>query len=88
MQEGCDVILHPTTISTAPLKDSSTEGQDEYAQDVLNVPASLAGLPAISIPAGKGTDGWPLGVQMAGQWGTDLHVLRIAKAIEDVLRTS
>ena len=81
------MILHPSTISTAPLLSACTKREtDEYGQDVLNVPASLAGLPAISVPLGKGQDGWPLGMQIAGQWGSDRFVLHVAEAMESLVR--
>lgn len=52
-------------------------------QDVLNVGSSLAGLPAISVPAGRAEDGWPVGVQVVGQWGMDGVVLSVAEALEE-----
>lgn len=51
-------------------------------QDVLTVPASLAGLPALSVPAGFGEDGWPVGISVVGQWGTDELVLRVGEVIQ------
>ena len=53
----------------------------------MTVPASLAGLPALSVPGGKGSDGWPIGVSIVGQWGCDEMVLRVGEAIEEC-RTS
>lgn len=61
---------------------------NEYVQDVLTVPASLAGLPAISVPAGKGQDGWPVGVSVVSQWGAEGVVLDVAGAVEDWARAS
>ena len=52
-------------------------------QDVLTVPASLAGLPAMSVPAGFGKDGWPVGVSIVGQWGCEEMILRVARAVEE-----
>ena len=57
---------------------------EAYVQDVLTVPASLAGLPALSIPAGVGKDGWPLGVSIVGQWGSDDFVLEVGSKIMDI----
>lgn len=46
----------------------------------MNVPASLAGLPALSVPAGESEeDGMPVGVQVVGQWGNDELVLRLGE---------
>lgn len=44
-----DVLIHPSAIRTAPLL-SEKSGLGTYVQDVLTVPASLAGLPALSVP--------------------------------------
>ncbi|WWC87280.1 aspartyl/glutamyl-tRNA(Asn/Gln) amidotransferase, A subunit [Kwoniella dendrophila CBS 6074] len=81
-----DLILHPTAIGTAPLLNSGekgTKGSDEYSQDLLTVPASLAGLPSMSVPAGKGQDGWPLGVSLTGQWGMEKLIFRLGRVIEE-----
>jgi aspartyl-tRNA(Asn)/glutamyl-tRNA(Gln) amidotransferase subunit A len=79
--------LHPSAIRTAPLlEENGTDGSlDSYVQDILTVPASLAGLPAISLPTGIGDGSFPLGVSLVGQWGTDHRLLRVAAAIEDAL---
>lgn len=65
------------------------------------MPASLGGLPALSVPAGvaqsgssgqEGTgdeedgDGWPVGVSVVGQWGCDRMVLDVGRAVEEVVR--
>lgn len=89
-----DVIIHPSAIRTAPPLPSHSSstgddttiapeaGLDTYVQDVMTVPASLAGLPALSIPACSGADGWPLGVSVVGQWGCDNLVMKVGQAIE------
>ncbi|KAL4249921.1 Glutamyl-tRNA(Gln) amidotransferase subunit A, mitochondrial [Abortiporus biennis] len=90
---GVDFIIHPSAIRTAPpLPDEtsstskSANSLDAYVQDILTVPASLAGLPAISIPAGFGDDGLPVGVSLVGQWGKDSSVLKVAEGIERILQ--
>ncbi|OJA09238.1 hypothetical protein AZE42_09212, partial [Rhizopogon vesiculosus] len=81
--DGVDILLHPSAIRTAPPLDSdATSGLDPYLQDVMTVPASLAGLPALSLPAGSAADGWPVGISIVGQWGSDELVLRIGKVIQ------
>ena len=82
---GVHVLVHPSAVCTAPHLDEQ-DGLDAYTQDVLTVPASLAGLPALSVPitAGAEGDGWPLGVSIVGQWGCEKMVLAIGSAIEDV----
>lgn len=86
-----DVLLHPSAIRTAPQLDEhkgATSPLDAYVQDVLTVPASLAGLPALNVPcplsAGEneeGYDGWPIGFSVVGQWGADELVLKVGKLL-------
>jgi aspartyl-tRNA(Asn)/glutamyl-tRNA(Gln) amidotransferase subunit A len=78
---GVDFLLTPTTVSTAPTIDefkaqSSTEN---YVQDVLTIPASLAGLPAISFP--WKLQGTRVGLQLMGQYGDDAGVLDTTEMI-------
>jgi aspartyl-tRNA(Asn)/glutamyl-tRNA(Gln) amidotransferase subunit A len=47
--------------------------------------ASIAGLPAISIPGGWSTDGLPIGVQLVGQTGHEAHLFALARALDDAL---
>ena len=79
------VLIHPSAIRTAPLLDEDNTGSesnlDSYLQDVLTVPASLAGLPALSVPVGLGEDGWPVGVSLVGQWGHEKTVLNLGKVL-------
>ncbi|KAH9987131.1 amidase signature enzyme [Russula compacta] len=87
---GVHVLLHPSAVRTAPRLDEQQDGHglDAYTQDVLTVPASLAGLPALSVPIAPSAegDGWPLGVSVVGQWGCEAMVLTIGAAIEDAER--
>lgn len=85
-KDGVDVILHPSAVDTAPTlasaMDRSESGAEEYVQDILTVPASLAGLPALAIPAGVAEDdGWPVGVTLVSQWGCDKLLLHVAKQL-------
>jgi aspartyl-tRNA(Asn)/glutamyl-tRNA(Gln) amidotransferase subunit A len=86
-----DFLIHPSAIRTAPPLPSSVgtdekaeaaSGLDAYTQDVLTVPASLAGLPALSIPVGVAKDGWPMGATIVGQWGSDDTVLAVGRNLE------
>ncbi|KAG9018908.1 Trimeric GatFAB AmidoTransferase(AdT) complex subunit, partial [Tulasnella sp. 427] len=84
---GVDVVLHPTAINSAPrLGDAVQQGVDGYVQDVLTTPASLAGLPCVSVPWCVAADGWPVGMSVVGQWGDDRVVLRVAELTEDLER--
>lgn len=84
-QAGVDVLIHPSAIRTAPRLDEDGAGSkpnlNSYLQDVLTVPASLAGLPALSVPMGLGEDGWPVGVSIVGQWGHDRTILNLGRAL-------
>lgn len=85
-QGGVDLLLCPTAPTLAP-KLSHVEKQEPlhtYMNDVFTVPASLAGLPAISIPvradeAPRVKPSAPPGIQIIGQYGDDMLVLRIAQ---------
>ncbi|KAI5122488.1 hypothetical protein M0805_001397 [Coniferiporia weirii] len=84
-----DILLHPSAVGTAPLLSETSELStlEAYVQDFLTVPASLAGLPALSVPAGLGRDGWPLGVSVVGQWGHDELVLKVGDIIEHFIKS-
>lgn len=81
-----DVILHPSAVGPATLLSDigSMSALEAYLQDVLTVPASLAGLPALSVPMGQARNGWPLGVSIVSQWGHDHLVLDIGSIIEHI----
>lgn len=87
--KGVLLLLHPSAIRTAPLLEEKARGGrsslDAYVQDVLTVPASLAGLPALSVPAGLAEDGWPVGVSVVSQWGCDEMVLEVGRVIEQCI---
>ncbi len=79
----CDVILTPTTPSAAfALGEKSDDPLAMYLNDVFSVPASLAGLPAMSVPAGLNGQGLPLGLQIIGRPFDEQGVLNAGLAIE------
>ncbi len=81
--ENCDVILTPTTPSTAfALGEKQDDPIAMYLNDIFTVPASMAGLPAISVPAGLSADGLPLGLHLIGPAFGEEAVLRAAAMIE------
>jgi len=53
-----------------------------YLNDVFTVPASLAGLPAISVPAGLSGEGLPLGLQIIGRPFAEAEVLKVGEVVE------
>ena len=79
----CDVILAPTTPTAAfALGEKSGDPLEMYLNDVFSVPASLAGLPAMSVPAGLNREGLPLGLQIIGKAFDEQGVLNAGLAIE------
>ena len=79
----CDVILAPTTPSAAfGLGEMQSDPLAMYLNDVFAVPASLAGLPAMNVPAGLNSDGLPLGLQIVGKPFDEQGVLNTGLAIE------
>lgn len=84
--EKVDVILTPTAPSAAFGFDYKPSNPVEmYLNDVFTVPSSLAGLPAISIPAGLNKDGLPLGLQIIGKAFDETQVLNTAFSLESML---
>jgi aspartyl-tRNA(Asn)/glutamyl-tRNA(Gln) amidotransferase subunit A len=80
---SCDVILGPTAPSAAfALGDKTSDPLSMYLNDVFAVPASLAGLPAMSVPAGLNREGLPLGLQLIGKPLDEQGVLNAGLAIE------
>jgi aspartyl-tRNA(Asn)/glutamyl-tRNA(Gln) amidotransferase subunit A len=81
--KNVDCILAPTAPSTAfAIGEKSDDPIAMYLNDVFTVPSSLAGLPAISVPAGLASDGLPLGLQIIGRAFDEETVLRVAEVIE------
>jgi aspartyl-tRNA(Asn)/glutamyl-tRNA(Gln) amidotransferase subunit A len=78
----CDVILTPTAPSPAFAFGAKADPLAMYLNDVFTVPASLAGLPAMSVPAGLSASGLPLGLQIIGRPLDEMGVLDAGRAIE------
>lgn len=82
--ETYDVLVGPVAPTPAfKIGENSEDPIKMYLADVMTVPASLAGLPAISVPAGKTAAGLPVGVQLIGQRRSDAVLLALAKSVED-----
>jgi aspartyl-tRNA(Asn)/glutamyl-tRNA(Gln) amidotransferase subunit A len=80
----CDVLLAPTAPSAAfALGEKQADPLAMYLNDVFTVPASLAGLPAMSVPGGLDSTGLPLGLQIIGKPLDEQGVLNAALAIEE-----
>ena len=80
---SCDLILAPTAPSAAfGLGEKNADPLSMYLNDVFAVPASLAGLPAMSVPGGLDKQGLPLGLQIIGKALDEQAVLNAGLAIE------
>tara|TARA_B100001057_G_scaffold76339_1_gene71080 strand:- start:518 stop:1975 length:1458 start_codon:yes stop_codon:yes gene_type:complete len=79
-----DAILTPSTPSSAfKIGEKKDDPVSMYLNDIFTVPVNLAGLPAISIPAGHDASGYPLGLQIIGKAFKEQEILNLAYAIED-----
>jgi len=82
--EQCDLILTPTAPSAAfGLGEKMSDPLAMYLNDVFAVPASLAGLPAMSVPGGLDGQGLPLGLHLIGNELDEQGVLNAGLAIEE-----
>ena len=85
--ESVDLVLTPTCPFPAfAVGERMDDPVAMYLNDVFTVPSSLAGLPAISIPARLSGDGLPLGLQLIGRPFDEETVLRGARALEEAAR--
>ena len=78
-----DVLLGPVAPTPAfELGENTEDPIKMYLADIMTVPPSLAGLPAISVPAGLSATGLPIGVQLIGQRQSDAALLALARSLE------
>lgn len=77
-----DVILTPTAPTPAFKIGEKADPVSMYLADVFTAPASLAGVPAISIPAGFSSDKLPIGIQVIGSHFEELKILNVAHMFE------
>lgn len=82
--EKYDALLCPVAPTPAfKLGEKTSDPLTMYLEDAMTVPASMAGLPALSIPAGNTKDGLPVGAQLIGKAQSDQLLLSIAKSCEE-----
>lgn len=82
--EHCDALLTPTAPSAAfAMGEKMDDPITMYLNDVFTVPASLAGLPALSLPAGLSAAGLPLGLQLIGRPFDEAGLLQVASVLEE-----
>jgi aspartyl-tRNA(Asn)/glutamyl-tRNA(Gln) amidotransferase subunit A len=80
---SCDALLAPVAPTPAfALGEKMQEPLQMYLADVFTVPASLTGLPAMSVPCGFSEDGLPIGLQVTGPAFDEEAVLRVGYAYE------
>lgn len=78
-----DAIITPVTTTTAfKLGEMTSDPLEMYMSDILTISANLAGIPALSVPAGKDSDGLPIGLQIMGSHFQEEKILNIAEAVE------
>jgi aspartyl-tRNA(Asn)/glutamyl-tRNA(Gln) amidotransferase subunit A len=79
--QSADVLLTPTTPTTAFRIGAVTDPLEMYKADVFTIPANLAGIPAVSFPAGKDAAGLRIGLQLMGPRWSDADVLSSANVL-------
>ncbi len=83
-----DAIIGPTSPTVAfELGERTADPLAMYLSDIYTVPASLAGLPAISVPAAGDGDALPVGIQLVGPQLSEARLLQIAHRVETALRS-
>jgi len=79
-----DALLTPTTPTAAFAQGEKMDDPVAmYLNDIFTVPASMAGVPAMSVPAGLSSQGLPLGLQIIGRPYDEATVFAVSQAIED-----
>lgn len=82
-ERQCDLILAPVAPTTAfKLGEKTNDPLQMYLSDVYTVPASLAGLPGISVPCGFDSKNLPIGLQLIGKPWDEASLLNVAYAYE------
>jgi aspartyl-tRNA(Asn)/glutamyl-tRNA(Gln) amidotransferase subunit A len=78
----CDLIAGPVSPTVARALGSQTDPVQEYLADIFTLPGSLAGLPGMSVPAGFGEEGLPVGLQLIGNYWKEGELLHAAHAFQ------
>ena len=80
--EKCDVLLSPVTPNPAfKLGEKTNDPVAMYLEDAMTVPLNLAGVPGLTIPAGKTKDGVALGLQLIGPRRSDKSLIEFSKEL-------
>jgi aspartyl-tRNA(Asn)/glutamyl-tRNA(Gln) amidotransferase subunit A len=79
----CDVIAGPVAPTVAwKLGEKTDDPVANYLADIFTLPASLAGLPGMSLPAGFGEEGMPVGLQLIGNYFKEAQLLNAAHRLQ------
>ncbi len=78
----CDLIAGPVAPTVAREIGSQGDPVQEYLADIFTLPGSLAGLPGMSVPAGTGEHGMPVGLQLIGNYWREGELLHAAHAFQ------
>ncbi len=79
----CDVIAGPVAPKVAwKLGENANDPVADYLADIFTLPASLAGLPGMSVPAGFGAHGMPVGLQLIGNYFKEAQLLNVAHRLQ------
>ena len=77
--KNCDVIMGPTAPTTAfNIGEKGDDPVQMYLSDIYTIAVNLAGLPGMSIPAGFGANGRPVGLQIIGNYFSEAKMLNVA----------
>lgn len=80
--EKCDFILSPVTPNPAfKLDEKTSDPVTMYLEDAMTVPLNLAGVPGLTIPAGKTEDGVAMGLQLIGPRRSDKNLIEFSKEL-------
>ncbi|MDB0571306.1 Asp-tRNA(Asn)/Glu-tRNA(Gln) amidotransferase subunit GatA [Ralstonia solanacearum] len=81
--QQCDVIMGPVAPTVAwKLGEKTDDPLQMYLADIFTLSTSLAGLPGMSVPAGFGANGLPVGLQIIGNYFEEARMLQIAHAFQ------
>jgi aspartyl-tRNA(Asn)/glutamyl-tRNA(Gln) amidotransferase subunit A len=80
----CDVIAGPVAPTVAWKLGGHSDPLADYLADIFTLPASLAGLPGMSVPVGFGAGQMPVGLQLIGNYLTEARLLNVAHRFQQV----
>ena len=80
----CDLVATPVSTGGAFAFGAKKDPLSMYLEDIYTVGANLAGLPALSIPAGRLADGRPVGFQLMAPQRQDAELLSVGRAFQEI----